>query len=133
MHSVSEGLWHPVSTTRTILTAVCRVHSLDFVTSEHYTLVGNESNQGPPTSVQYRLRQMRVPHHPGDIELFKSYVCISNHQRKRQLMQKVSPLVAHMLVCSGKDYFLRPIIYRVLPFLSEAALLLLELSLPSWR
>src|SRR5271169_2614194 len=133
MHPVDEGLWHPVSATRTILAAVRWVHPFNLITSEHHTLVGNESNQGPPASVQYRLRQMRVSDHPRDIELFKSYVCIRNHQRKRQLMQKVSPLVAHMLVCSGKDYFLRPIIYRVLPFLSEAALLLLELSLPSWR
>src|SRR5271169_6830774 len=101
MHSVSEGLRNPISTTRTILTAVRRVHPFNLITSEHYTLVGNESNQSPPTSVQYRLYQMRVSHHPGNIELFKSYVCISNHQRKRQLMQKVSPLVGHMLMCSG--------------------------------
>src|SRR5208283_2387326 len=117
MHSVGKGLWHPVFTTRTILAAVRRVHSLNLITSEHYTLVGNESNQGPPTSVQYRLCQMRVSDHPGDIELFKSYVCISNHQRKRQLMQEVRPLVGHMFVCSGKDYFLCLIIYRALPFL----------------
>src|SRR5208283_3746065 len=117
MHSVSEGLWHPVATTRTILTAVRRVHPPNLITSEHYTLVGNESNQGPPTSVQYRLCQMRVSDHSRDIEFFKRYECMSNHQRKRQLMQEVSPLVAHMLMCSGKDYFLRPVIYGALPFL----------------
>src|SRR5208283_623312 len=108
MHSVSEGLWHPVATTRTILTAVRWVHPFNLITSEHYTLIGNESNQGPPASVQYRFCQMRVPDHPGDIELFKSYVCISNHQRKRQFVQKVSPLIAHMLVCFGLGLFSAP-------------------------
>src|SRR5271157_4736770 len=117
MHPVGKGLWHPVSATRTILTAVCWVHSFDLVTSEHHTLVGNESNQGPPTSVQNRLCQMRVSDHSWDIELFKSYVCVSNHQRKRQLMQEVRSLLSHMLMRLGNDYLLCPVIYRALPFL----------------
>jgi REP-associated tyrosine transposase len=97
MFSYPETLRHSVTTFRTFLRRVGRIH-FDHPSTSFFRFVRQDHNELTPPRVTDALRQMRILDHPFDVQIFDRDRVELSHDFERRLVMKIRPLPTKFLM-----------------------------------